>query len=324
MFTEILVPLDGGEVAERAIPLATALARRHGGRLHLVGVSRPVAFTNPGAFSPEIPIAANVELDRIAIQELERYLTDWARRLAHTDQLAVRSAVLNGAEPAGDQLVDYTARHHIELVVMHTHARGAVRRLWLGSVANTLAQKSGVPCFLLRGPLTGVTEEALPAKPRRILVPLDGSSEAELAVEFAIASADPEVSEIELLTIVSPLPFPGSLMEGAAIDTRKAAAERYLARLASRITEADLVARWTVVVDASPPAAIVDQIEQRDVDLIAMAAHFRSGMNRIFLGSVMDRLLRKTHIPMLVWRSKELSGTELLPVQAESLELAAH
>jgi hypothetical protein len=45
-------------------------------------------------------------------------------------------------------------------------------------------------------------------------------------------------------------------------------------------------------------------------------------MNRVFLGSVMDRLLRKTRVPMLVWRSKELAGTELLPLHAESVELA--
>ena len=324
MFTEILVPLDGGRVAEQAIPLATALARRHGSRLHFVGVSRPIMFSNPGAFSPDIPLNASVELDVIAAEELERYLLQWSRRVARADQVAVRSAVLKGAEPVGDQLVEYTARHNIELVIMHTHARGAVRRLWLGSVANALAQKSGVPCLLLRGPLAATTEAVLPVRPHRIVVPLDGSIEAELAVELAIACADPEVTELELLTIVSPLPFPGSVLEGAALETRAAAAERYLARVASRATEADIVTRSSVVIHASPSVAIVGHVQQRGADLVAIAAHFRSGVNRVFLGSVMDRLLRKTHVPMLVWRSKELAGTELLPLHAEPMELALH
>ncbi|HET7602326.1 MAG TPA: universal stress protein [Gemmatimonadales bacterium] len=324
MFTEILVPLDGSAVAEGAIPLAIALARRHGSRLHLVGVSRPVIFTNPGAFSAEIPLAASVELDLIAAEQLEHYLADWASRITATEHLAVRSAVLKGVEPAGDQLVEYVSKHDIELVVMHTHARGAVRRLWLGSVANALAQKSGVPCLLLRGPMTGVNEAVVPVRPHRIMVPLDGSVEAELAVELAIACADPEVTEIDLFTVVSPLPFPGAVLEGPALETRTAAAQRYLRRIASRVTECDLVAHTNVVVHASPPAAIVEQVQQRGADLVAIAAHYRSEMNRVFLGSVMDRLLRKTRVPMLVWRSKELAGTELLPLQAESVELALH
>ena len=323
MFTEILVPLDGRAVAEGAIPLAVAIARRHGGRLHLVGVSRPVVFTNPGAFSPEVPLTASVELDQIAAEEFERYLGEWASRIAATERVAVRSAVLKGVEPAGDQLVEYASKHRIDLVVMHTHARGAVRRLWLGSVANALAQKSGVPCLLLRGPMTGVSEAVVPVRPRRILVPLDGSVEAELAVELAIACADPDVSEIELLTVISPLPFPGSVLEGPALETRLAAAQRYLRRLASRVTEADVVANTDVVVHSNPAAAIVEQVQQRGADLVAMAAHHRSEMNRIFLGSVMDRLLRKTRVPMLIWRSKELAGTELQPLHAESVELAA-
>ncbi|HET9605121.1 MAG TPA: universal stress protein [Gemmatimonadales bacterium] len=324
MFTEILVPLDGGRIAEQAIPLATALARRHGSRLHFVGVSRPVAFTNPGAFSPEVPLTSSVELDLIAAEELARYLADWSGRVASADGVAVRSAVLKGAEPAGDQLVEYAAKHRIELVIMHTHARGAMRRLWLGSVANALAQKSGIPCLLLRGPLTATAEAELPVRPRRIVVPLDGSTEAELAVELALACADPDITELELLTIVSPLPFPGSVLEGAALETRTAAAERYLARVASRATEADIVTRSSVVVHASPSAAIVSHVQQCGADLVVIAAHFRSGVNRVFLGSVMDRLLRKTYVPMLVWRSKELAGTELLPLHAEPMELALH
>lgn len=323
MFTEILVPLDGRAVAEGAIPLAISIARRHGGRLHLVGVSRPVVFTDPGAFSPEVPLTAGTELDRIAVEEFERYLGEWASRIAATEHVAVRSAVLKGVEPPGDQLVEYASRHRIELVVMHTHARGAVRRLWLGSVANALAQKSGVPCLLLRGPLTGVSEAVVPVRPRRILVPLDGSAEAELAVELAIACADPELTEVELLTVVSPLPFPGSVLEGPALESRMAAAQRYLRRVAARVTEADLVATTDLVVHSSPAAAIVQQVQQRGADLVAIAAHHRSEMNRIFLGSVMDRLLRKTRVPMLIWRSKELAGTELQPLHAESVELAA-
>jgi nucleotide-binding universal stress UspA family protein len=321
MFSEILVPLDGGSVAEKAIPLAVALAKRHGSRLHFVGVSRPVMFTDSAAFSPDVPATASVELDLIAAEELERYLLQSARRVARDENVSVRSVVLTGAELPGDQLVEYALGHAIELVVMHTHARGAVRRLWLGSVANALAQKSGVPCLLLRGPLAATTEAMMPVRPQRIVVPLDGSVEAEVAVELAIACADPEITELELLTVVSPLPFPGSLLEGSTLDARTAAAERYLARVASRATEADIVTRSSVVVHASPSAAIVAHVQQRGADLVVIAAHFRSGANRVFLGSVMDRLLRKTHVPMLVWRSKELAGTELLPLRAEPMEL---
>jgi nucleotide-binding universal stress UspA family protein len=321
MFSEILVPLDGGKVAEEALDVAAAIARRHGSRVHLVGVSRPVVLMGGIPLSPEIPVTASAELDRIAQEQLESYLEDHATRLGRSGQ-PVRSAVMSGVDTVGDQLLHYATRHNIDLIVMHTHARGAVRRFWLGSVASALVQKSGVPCLLLRGPGPASARPILPVSPQRILVPLDGSREAELAVDFALACAVPEHTEIELLCVVAPLPFPGSLLEGASIDDRRAAAARYLARVGARVTEADVLAHSHVVVHQSPPTAIIEQLEERGADLLVMAAHFRSEANRIFLGSVMDRLLRKTRIPMLVWRSKELAGTALLPVRDESEALA--
>jgi nucleotide-binding universal stress UspA family protein len=321
MFSEILVPLDGGRVAEEALDVATAIARRHGGRVHLVGVSRPVVLMGGIPLSPEIPVTASAELDRIAQEQLDSYLDDRATRVERSGQ-PVRSAVLAGVDSVGDQLLHYAARHDIDLIVMHTHARGAVRRFWLGSVASALVQKSGVPCLLLRGPGPATARPILPVSPQRVLIPLDGSREAELAVDFALAMAVPEHTEMELLSVVTPLPFPGSLLEGPTLDDRRAAAARYLARVGARITEADFLVHSQVVVHQSPPTSIIEQLEERGADLLAMAAHFRSETNRIFLGSVMDRLLRKTRIPMLVWRSKELAGTALLPVRDDTEALA--
>lgn len=323
MYNEILVPLDGSRLAEDAIPVAAALAERHGGRLHFVGVSLPVIAGLGAPLAPEYPVSPSDELDRIARDELAGYLSRWAGHIARTDQVVVRHEVLAGIDPVADQLLAYAARHSIDLVVMHTHGRGALGRMWLGSVANGLVQKSGLPCLLLRGPGDGASKLTAPVNPRRILVPLDGSTEAELAVEFAIALARPELTTIDLLSVVTPLPFPGAMLTGPSVEARTADAERYLERVAGRVRQAGIPVRPRAVIHQSPPAAIMELVAERDTDLLAIAAHFRSRANRVFLGSVIDRLLRTTRVPMLVWRSRELAGTALLPPKAESEALVA-
>lgn len=325
MFREMLVPLDGTRLAEDAIPVAAALAERHKARLHFVAVSRPLIAGFSGVpFAAEAPVVASAELDRLAANELEGYLRRWATNVGRADGLAIREAVLTGIEPVAEQLLGYIARHRIDLVVMHTHGRGVVGRMWLGSVANALVQQSGVPCLLLRGPAarTEADQPLLPVNPRRVLVPLDGSDEAELALEFAMDIGAPDRTAIDLLAVVTPLPFPATVLDGTTAAEREASAESYLDGVATRIERRGFHARTCVASHSSPPRAIAEHIEQEQVDLLTIAAHHRSEANRVFLGSVIDSLLRRTRIPMLVWRSRELAGTSLLPVVEEGASLA--
>ena len=121
----ILVPLDGTELAEHAIPFAVSLARQHGSALLLVGASH----------------------GHHALEEAAAYLQRWHERLEVGCELRVAHDVAVG-EP-GRAIVDAATRHAADLVVMATHARTGVERAVKGSVADYVLRHAGAPVLLV-------------------------------------------------------------------------------------------------------------------------------------------------------------------------------
>ena len=141
---------------------------------------------------------------------------------------------------------------------------------------------------------------------KKMLVPLDTSEYAECVLEHAkeIASAR-AIPDVVLLTVVESALRQASLTyvgeEGAAEAEAKAtsAAEAYLGAVKDRLgLDASDVS--TVVVTGEPADAILDYIEQNGVDLVVMSTHGRSGMSKWFLGSVVERVLRRTVAPLFL------------------------
>ncbi len=315
MFREILVPLDGSRVAETAIPVAAAIAARHQSRLHLVAVHRPIVLTSGLVLSPEVPISASAELDQVAHEQLGEYVGRWEKTVSEADGLNIRAVVLDGTASVAEQLLRYAESNMVDLVVMHTHARGVVGRMWLGSVANGLVQHGGIPCLLLRGPRPGTDQEAsaLPLRPRRILVPLDGSDEAELGVDFAMAMAVDGLTELRLLGVVSPIPFANTARQREDEHDAQLEMDGYLDEVAERALAHGVPVQVRSALHYNPASAILESVDEWEADLVSVAASQRGRTSRIFLGSVIDFLLRRSTVPMLVWRNRELAGTTLLP-----------
>lgn len=315
MFREILVPLDGSRVAENAIPVAAAIAARHHSRLHLVAVTRPIILTSGLPLSPGIPIGASAELDEIAHEQLEEYVGRWQKTITDADGLTIEAVVLDGTATVAEQLLRYAESALVDLIVMHTHARGVVGRMWLGSVANGLVQRGGIPCLLLRGPQPGsdAPEPSLPLRPSRILVPLDGSTEAELGVDFGMAMAVEGLTELRLLGVASPLPFASSPREREDEHAAEREVDRYLEGVAKKVRAQGVPVQTESVLHYNPASAILESVAREHADLVSIAAAQRGVASRIFLGSVIDFLLRRSSIPMLVWRDRALAGTTLLP-----------
>jgi nucleotide-binding universal stress UspA family protein len=121
----VLVPLDGSELSERALPFAVALAQQHGGALLLLEAT-DVHHPNDQA---------------------DAYLGNWAERLVHGCGLRVVRDVVTGE--AGHAIVDEAALHGVDLIVMATHARTGVERALKGSVADYVLHHASVPVLLV-------------------------------------------------------------------------------------------------------------------------------------------------------------------------------
>src|SRR5687767_6433867 len=131
MYRTIFVPLDGSDFSEHALPLACMLAHTSGAALHLVHVHTPVVYPSMRT-APLI----NETLDDESRQRERSYLEAVQERLSSTSDVKTMRVLLDG--PVIDALSDYAATNDIDLVVMTTHGRGGITRLWMGSVADSL------------------------------------------------------------------------------------------------------------------------------------------------------------------------------------------
>ncbi|WP_217125683.1 universal stress protein [Hydrogenophilus thiooxidans] len=145
---------------------------------------------------------------------------------------------------------------------------------------------------------------------RHLLVPTDGSELSLAAVERAVAFAKALNARITFFYAQPDFPLP-VYGEGALIDPttpeqfRKAAQEEahtILNAAKEKASEAGVEADSDTVVSDAPADAIIDAAERHGCDLIFIASHGRSGIARLLLGSVTNKVLSHTKLPVLVYR----------------------
>ena len=283
-FRSIIVPVDGSELAEGAIPFALAIAERAHAKIRFV-------LVHPQQFPP------------LLIEPAKVYLKALTRRYKEEFKRSVSSIILNG--PVARTLTRYARDIGADLMVMTSHGRGGVRRAWLGSVADQLIRATELPVLVVRpgedGQVPGVYVG-------QILVPLDGSPLSESAIEPAAALAKLWEAEIELLQVVPPvavnsdpaMPFPATY-DDELTGIRRDTAEDYLRDLSERLRNQGTRASGTAVVSQTGLAqTVLDLARPERVSLIAMATHGRGGLRRLVLGSVTDKVVRAAPMSVLV------------------------
>ncbi len=142
---------------------------------------------------------------------------------------------------------------------------------------------------------------------QKVLVPLDGSKLAECVVEHVKSIATGcQVPTVVLLQVVEPIGLRGYLPRGVAEDTYRDAketaeiqAKNYLNEMAERL-KAEGIAVETDIADGLPADEILSYAEEKGVDLIVMSTHGRTGVSRWFSGSVVEKVVSQSLIPVLV------------------------
>jgi nucleotide-binding universal stress UspA family protein len=145
----ILVPLDGSELAETALPRAIDLARTAGARLLLLRAAE--AHTPPGLDPAEAQIRV--------VEEAEGYLASTAARVRSAGVATVETAAWYGAPAFA--IVEAARLHAVDMIVMTTHGRSGLARLVFGSVAESVLRSTATPLLLIRPPRAPLA--ALPA-----------------------------------------------------------------------------------------------------------------------------------------------------------------
>ena len=142
---------------------------------------------------------------------------------------------------------------------------------------------------------------------KKILVPLDGSELAKMALDQAEKLAKTFDAEIILFQVVPFMPIYGSpeLVTPLIVDEKqKEAAEKYLVNLGEELKKRGLRVAATVRTGQQVAVEIIDFAKEAGVDLIIMCTHGRSGISRWVMGSVALKVVTRAETPILLIRSR--------------------
>lgn len=298
MYNKVLIPLDGSPFAERVLAHLRSLIEPKAAELILLRVVQPLSYS----VSPEAFASLGGMDEQLRWDEAKAYLEGLRGELR---SLGSRIHLEVSGGEAATAIVRSADTHGADLIAMTTHGRSGLGRWALGSVADRVVRSASQPIFLVRG----TTEVAEGVALKRVLLPLDGSELAEMALEPAKALAKKAGAELLLVRAVVPL----SDAEVAGLYTgwgspdevyvrRQAAATQYLGRLERGLKEEGL--RVATFVDEGHPTQVIVETEaSHEVDLVVMSTHGRSGVARWVYGSVADKVLQQVGSPLLLVRA---------------------
>ncbi len=290
LFETIVLPLDGSEPSESALPYAAALAELTSAPivvLHVLEEMRPVFDAHRGEvvwISPEQP---RVEL------EAPELLEEPISRLRAAG-LSVRPVFRLG-DPAAEILAE-VKRWPAPVVVLASHGRGGIERLVLGSVADRVAREAPGPVLVV--PAVPTPEQLRRVEFRTILVPLDGSPLSEQALPVALELAP--LARASLVLVRSAESSPAS---DSGRSQREA--EDYLRQVGEALARSATTPILRQVLSGDPAEQLSRFIASERPDLVVMATHGRSGLARWILGSVTERLLTGRVAPLLLLRARD-------------------
>lgn len=285
MTGSILVPLDGSTFGEHSLPLAMAMARRLDAPLNLIHVHSLLDAT----------FAELEGLDAATGQKMrtreEGYLSAIQKQVQDRLSVPVTIHCIGGDEPGGEVagvVCEQADRLSAAWVVITTHARGPMGRLWFGSTTDELIRSLPIPLIAIHA---GKEADLTADQPvRHMLVPLDGTPLVEDILHSAVPFAKAMAADVTLLRVVTS----SALQDGASA---------YLAAVADRLRKDGLTVHTQVSVAKDAGLAILNAAKP-PIDLIAIEMHGRSGVSRLLLGNVVDEVVRGTHLPILVQRPK--------------------
>jgi nucleotide-binding universal stress UspA family protein len=284
MWKKILVPLDGSDLAELALPYAEELANAFKSEIILLHVSEPSE-------------SHYQHMHELYVKEVSDRIKERIRR--------VTPVVVSG-KPA-DEIINYADKNKVGLIIMTSHGHSGIMSWATGSIANKLLQAADVPLLLVRAakPKRKVQREVLL---NRILLPLDGSKAGEAAVAYVGELMSRLESEVTLFGVISSgqhirsvggldyINYPPEQME-----MFKKEAQEYLDGVYRRLRRRKGSVKVTINVGAGDVGQeILKFAEDKKVNLIAISSHGHSGIEKWVFGSIANKVVLNSKAPVLV------------------------
>ncbi len=282
-YQKILVPLDGSDAAAFALPYATDLARKHDAEVVLMFLN---ALPMPPGSAEQIePDSQTQEQIRDSLQTVRSQLRG--------EGVRVQEQIV---ESPSETLFRFAEAEHISLIVMSTQGRGdMIQGLFGGQLEEALRQLP-IPLLLVRPTY------------HKIIIPLDGSGWSESAIPRATEIARTHQAEIILLHIyhsatsgyADQIALAGQ--QNIADQAYKQIRERLVA-LRNDLRRQGLNVREQIIRSNNPSQAICEFAElEEGMCMVVMSTHGRTGLSRLLMGSVAQRVVKNLRCPVTLVR----------------------
>jgi nucleotide-binding universal stress UspA family protein len=295
MFKHLLVPLDGSQLAEAALPAAATLSQVLGAWVTLMHV-----------IERDAPQEIHGERHLSNPTEAGAYLDDVAARTFSPDVRVERHVHTTAVKDVARSIVEHVRELGPDLIVMCTHGRGGLRTWLLGSIAQQVIALGVTPVLLIQPDGVNVTQAF---RCQRLLVPMDGNPDHVHGLKVAASLAQACAADVHLLMVVPTL---GTLAgeHGTAarllpsatstlLDMSEEGATAYL-RLHAAELKAREISATVEVVRGDPAGAILRIAQQVQANVIVLGTHGKSGMDAFWSGSVAPQVSSRSHVPVLL------------------------
>jgi len=290
MYENILVPLDGSELAEKALSYAKSIAKLKKSNLILFAVSLTIFVDRR---------------DRL----FTSYLETKAKEL---NAEKIKASTATGYGDVAEEITKYADANKMNMIVMATHGYSGAKQLMFGSISQKVLYSSKIPVLLVKPKSTKTSIEF-----NKILLPVDGSPFSESTFPYAEELARKNKKELLILHICEPpvVPSYGTRPINATWKKRQdemwseieLQATNYLKKKTAALKKQGVQADFKVIRAQSKEVSqtILKVCKEENVDLIIMATQGRTGVSRWVYGGVANRIVRESTYPVLLIRPEK-------------------
>jgi nucleotide-binding universal stress UspA family protein len=297
MFEKILLPLDGSELAEIALPYAEELAKAFGSEIILY-------HAHPEEHQHQ------EHMHHVYLQSAAASVQDSIRRAQPKAAAVNVTTKVEVGEPAGN-ICSLVETNHVGLIIMTAvSASGLKVGKMLGSVTDHVCRTVPIPVLLIRPQnvrRTGEEKRLI----SRLLIPLDGSDLSRLALPVGEELAGKLKADVTLFQMARMIRLydDGSGFSSYVNYTEFEEAEKTRVSVAMTVLENDLKQKGlhasSIVTSGFDAAGEILEVGKKvRADMVVMSTHGRSGPSRWVLGNVAERVLRHGETPLLLVRAR--------------------